>query len=104
MNTIVKFNFYDKFFCTADKCPFTCCKGWDILVDPSTYHKWEESAEASGFLSKHIKRKKVRKETEHYLKMGNHKCCPLLNEKGLCNVVLHYGEDHLPKTCRYFHA
>ena len=102
VNTIVKFDFYDTFFCTADKCSFTCCKGWDIFVDSATYHKWEESAEKSAFLCKRVKRKKVGKEIEYYLKMGNHKCCPLLDEKGLCNIVLDYGEDYLSKTCKVF--
>ena len=33
---------YDKFKCTADKCKFTCCEGWDINIDQNTFSKWKK--------------------------------------------------------------
>lgn len=43
MNKIdtLKISNYDKFKCTADKCKFTCCEGWDISVDDNTYDNWK---------------------------------------------------------------
>ena len=34
--------FYDDFKCSANKCTYTCCTDWEILVDKNTYHKYEE--------------------------------------------------------------
>ena len=37
-------NYYRKFQCTADRCPDTCCAGWQIVIDEETlekYHKYE---------------------------------------------------------------
>ena len=37
-------HYYKKFQCTADKCPDTCCAGWQIVIDEETlekYHKFE---------------------------------------------------------------
>lgn len=37
-------HYYRKFKCTADKCPDTCCAGWQIVIDEETlekYHKFE---------------------------------------------------------------
>ena len=33
--------FYNEFMCIADKCPDSCCKGWDVVVDDETneYYK-----------------------------------------------------------------
>lgn len=43
IENILKIKEYDKFKCTADKCKFTCCTGWDINVDTETYNKWREN-------------------------------------------------------------
>lgn len=34
--TIRKPEYYDEFVCTANKCPFTCCREWKIEVDDET--------------------------------------------------------------------
>ena len=35
-------DYYDKFQCTASKCPMTCCMQWRIAVDDETFHKWDD--------------------------------------------------------------
>ena len=30
---VTKPNYYDKFFCIADKCPDTCCALWQVELD-----------------------------------------------------------------------
>jgi lysine-N-methylase len=95
-------DFYNSFQCTADQCPFTCCRGWDILVDTETLDRWKKNEEQSLQVQKSIKVKKCGKETKHFINMGSQKCCPFLNDKGLCNLVIQSGEDELPKTCRTF--
>lgn len=50
IDNIIKIKGYDKFKCIADKCKFTCCKGWDINVDNNTYNKWKAKEELSYLL------------------------------------------------------
>lgn len=40
---IFKIQNYDYFRCTADKCKFTCCSGWDVNIDNNTYIKWKNN-------------------------------------------------------------
>lgn len=101
MNNIFKIEFYDKFRCIADQCSFTCCEGWDISVDLDIYEKWKSNDELK-ILLKNLKLKKTGKETEYFIKMGLQKCCPFLDGKKLCNIVIKNGEDYMPRTCRIF--
>lgn len=102
MNYTQKAEYYDKFSCIAGRCPFTCCRGWIIAVDPDTYHSWKSKDQPSGYLCRNVITKKSRKETECYIKLGHNAFCPFFNEKGLCNIVINYNEEDQPKTCRVF--
>ena len=102
MNHIFKLEFYEEFSCIADRCSFTCCKGWEVIVDTDTNNKWKSDDKQSGYFCKKVKLKKYIKETEGYIKMGPHMCCPFLDDKGLCNIVINSGEDYLPNTCKMF--
>jgi lysine-N-methylase len=94
--------FYDAFSCIADQCSFTCCEGWKVEVDPDTYNRWNNKEHSSNVLSKKVRIKKHGKETSYYIKMNTDMRCPYLNEKGLCNIVIKFGEDYLSKTCKIF--
>jgi len=102
MNNVLKVEFYDDFSCIADSCSFTCCQGWEIIVDIDTYNKWKSNEMKFGFISKNVKTKKVNKETQYFIKMGNKMHCPFLDEKELCDIVIKYGEDNLSKACSLF--
>jgi len=102
MNNELKVGFYDDFSCIADGCSFTCCQGWEIIVDIDTYDKWKSDDTKFGYISKNIKTKKVGKETQYFIKMGNKMGCPFLDKKGLCDIVIKCGEDYLSKACSLF--
>ena len=36
----VKPHFYDQFQCIADRCPDTCCAGWQIMIDQESLLKY----------------------------------------------------------------
>lgn len=101
MDNTLRVEFYDKFHCIADRCSFTCCVGWDIHIDTNTYDKWKNN-EKIGTSDSKVKIKKSGKETKYFIKMGPQKCCPFLDSKGLCKVVLTSGEEYLPKICDRF--
>lgn len=95
----IKPSFYDNFYCIADKCDFTCCQEWAIGVDDDTLDKWEElvtpnSCGLSGKLCENVE--------DGAIVVNEKKKCPYLNEKGLCEVVLNYGEETLSHTCHTF--
>lgn len=100
MTDIVKTEFYDSFQCIADRCPFTCCQGWEIHVDPETYRKLQDVK--STIYTDGIFLKKQNKKPEYFLKMCFGKYCTFLDDKGLCNIVKEHGDGYLPKTCREF--
>jgi len=102
MNNVRKVGFYDDFSCIADGCSFTCCQGWEIIVDLDTYNKLKSNEMKFGYISKNIKMKKSNNEIQYFIKMGQKMRCPFLDEKGLCDVVIKYGEDYLSKACYLF--
>ena len=100
-NNILKIKGYDKFKCTADKCKFTCCNGWDINVDTNTYNKWKEKSELN-YLLDNVRFIKSNGENSYLIKKETKGVCPLLSDEGLCNIVLNHGEEYLSSTCKSF--
>ncbi|MCF0148827.1 MAG: lysine-N-methylase [Clostridium sp.] len=101
IDNILKIKGYDKFKCTADKCKFTCCKGWDINVDTKTYNKWKEKSELN-YLLDNVKFIKSNGENSYLIKKETKGVCPLLSEEGLCNIVINHGDEYLSTTCKSF--
>ncbi len=93
---------YEKFLCIGGQCPLTCCKGWEITVDPETYDKWKDAFVKTEHVRYTVSKKKSSDKTEYKINMGQVKSCPYFNEDGLCRIVLYNGEDYLPSICRQF--
>ena len=89
---------YDKFKCIADKCEFTCCKGWEINIDNSTYNKWKN--ENLDYLLEKVEVKD--KKEVYFINKENHEDCPFLDKQGLCDIVKNHGEEYLSITCHTF--
>lgn len=101
IDNILKIKGYDKFKCTADKCRFTCCKGWDINVDTSTYNKWKEKDDLN-YLLDNVRFIKSNGENTYLIKKETKGVCPLLSDEGLCNIVINHGEEYLSSACKSF--
>ncbi|WP_291651082.1 flagellin lysine-N-methylase [Clostridium sp.] len=101
IENILKIKGYDKFKCTADKCKFTCCKGWDINVDTKTYNKWREKDDLN-YLLDNVRFIKINGENTYLIKKETKGKCPLLSEEGLCNIVINHGDENLSLTCKNF--
>lgn len=99
---ILKISNYDKFKCTADKCKFTCCEGWDVSIDTDTYNKWKKENDESNNILSNVKIKKCGSETEYFINKETNETCPLLDEQGLCQIVKKHGEEFLSLTCHMF--
>jgi lysine-N-methylase len=99
---ILKISNYDKFKCTADKCRFTCCEGWDVGIDTDTYNKWKRENDKSNHILNNVKMKKYGSKTEYFINKETNEACPLLDKQGLCQIVKSHGEEYLSLTCHMF--
>lgn len=90
-------HYYRRFQCTADKCPDTCCAGWQIVIDEDTlekYHKFEGLF--GNRLSNSIDwRKSVFKQYED-------KRCAFLDENNLCDIYTEAGPEMFCRTCKTY--
>lgn len=92
-------SYFEKFKCIADKCPDSCCKGWDVVVDDETNEYYQS---ASGEFGKKLNRlMKIDCDGDRIFVSQNGRC-PFWNENKLCDIYINLGEGHLCKTCREF--
>ncbi len=82
-------DYYTAFRCSASDCRHSCCKGWEIDIDPVSLERF-----------KRLGIDCVSEEgTPHFiLREGD--ICPHLQEDGLCALICAYGEDVLCDICR----
>ena len=119
----VKPHFYDDFKCIADKCPDTCCAGWQIMIDEESLERyecrksgktgpdkrfteplnealmerWNETgSEEQIRFEERLKKSIDWQEGSFYQNNGR---CAMLNEKNLCDLVIYKGEEWLCNTC-----
>lgn len=89
--------YYDKFTCIADKCPDSCCKAWEIVIDDETYERY---LEINGDIGDRIRKSIITDEDgDRCFKLSDGRC-PFLNEKGLCDIHIELGEELTSKICR----
>ena len=88
---------YHTFQCKADRCENTCCQLWTIDIDEVTAERYHTMTSPLGeSLRQAIT---VDDEGSHFVFSKKQPMCPLLNEQGLCKVVLELGEEGLCDTC-----
>lgn len=92
-------SYFEKFKCIADKCPDSCCKGWDVVVDDETNEYYQSVGGKFG--------EKLKKLTEidcdgDRIFVSQSGRCPFWNDNELCDIYINLGESHLCKTCREF--
>ncbi|WP_282002747.1 flagellin lysine-N-methylase [Veillonella denticariosi] len=88
---------YHTFQCKADKCENTCCQLWTIDIDEATARRYRTM---HGPLGESLRRAiTVDDKGSHFVFTDKEPYCPLLNEQGLCRVVLELGEEGLCETC-----
>lgn len=92
----VKPYYYNDFKCIADKCPDTCCAGWQIVIDEETLDKY--SSEKDEF-SYRLKNSIDWGEGVFHQNNGR---CAMLNDNNLCDLVTAKGEGALCKTCHMY--
>ncbi len=84
-------SYYKDFRCIAGDCRHSCCIGWEIDVDDDTMQVYRNFPD----ILRHID---TSAEPAHF-RLTEEERCPFLNECGLCEIILHYGEDRLCQIC-----
>ncbi|MBR2951109.1 MAG: flagellin lysine-N-methylase [Lachnospiraceae bacterium] len=90
-------HFYDDFVCTADKCPDTCCAGWQIMIDEDTLEKYKN---VKGDFRKRL-HSSIDWEEGCFFQF-NERRCAFLNDRNLCDLYLALGEEGFCDTCRKY--
>lgn len=95
---IVKPSYFDTFRCIADRCPDSCCKEWDVLVDAEKAAFYRA---LPGDLGARLRQVLKDEDGEVYMTIENRRC-PMWRMDGLCRIQAELGEAALCKTCRDF--
>ena len=95
---IIKPAYFDSFHCIASRCPDSCCKEWDVLVDTDKAAFYRG---LPGELGDHLRQVLKDEDGETYMTIENRRC-PMWREDGLCRIQAELGEEALSKTCRDF--
>lgn len=90
--------YFEKFRCAAGACPDTCCKEWDVLVDPETARKYRA---LDGELGDRLRQMLREEDGETVIGMVDGHC-PMWQADGLCQVQRELGEAALCQVCREF--
>ena len=92
-------DYKDRFRCLTGACPDSCCKAWEIVVDPDTvsfYHG------VKGALGEKLRRcLATDAEGDAYFPLENGRC-PFLKPDGLCEIHAVLGEQATSSVCRQF--
>ena len=92
----VKPHYYDDFQCTADRCPDTCCAGWQIVIDEDSLEKYSRERGPFG------NRLYASIDWEEGIFRQRKGRCSFLDEENLCDLYKELGKDALCKTCRMY--
>ncbi len=92
----VKPHYYDNFHCIADRCPDTCCAGWQIVIDEETLEKYSR---VTGPFGNRLYTSIDWREGIFRQKKGR---CSFLNDKNLCDLYKELGEGALCRTCAMY--
>ena len=88
--------YYDNFACIADRCPDTCCAGWQIVIDDISL---ENYGKISGTFGERLQ-KSI--DWEEGIFRQNQRRCAFLNQENLCDLYRELGADSLCDTCRMY--
>jgi lysine-N-methylase len=99
------FKYMSSFSCIGANCEDSCCSGWNVTVDKSTFKKLKNSpnSEVSSDVRKHFK---IQTEsTASYfasIQLDKNGQCPMLDAESMCSIQRKLDHSYLPRTCADF--
>ena len=88
--------FYDDFVCLAQLCRHSCCRGWEIDVDPDTLRRYQAM---EGPLGDELRACLQEDDGTWSFRLTGNEDCPFLRPDGLCRLIMELGEDSLCDIC-----
>ena len=95
MKTVVP-DYYPDFQCKAGRCRHTCCAGWEIDIDEETFEAYKR---IGGDFGKRLSASVSTDGVPHFILQGEDERCLMLNDDGLCDLIIGYGEEALCQIC-----
>ncbi len=95
---VTKPDYFDRFRCLAGDCPDSCCKDWQVQVDPSSARHYRA---LTGILGDDLRSVLREEDGETCLTIREGRC-PMWRRDGLCRIQAELGEKALCETCRQF--
>ena len=90
--------FYSAFSCAMGDCPNTCCKGWRIVFDEETYHRYLNEPGKNG----RRLRSAIKKTDGDVYFRDSVKRCVFYERSGLCSLQRTVGTAYMPQVCRIY--
>ena len=90
--------YYYDFRCIAAACPDSCCKEWEVDVDPESAALYRSLPGALGDRLRQVLQDGTN-GTSMRIESGR---CPMWRQDGLCRIQAELGHDALCQTCRDF--
>ncbi len=89
-------SYYKDFHCIADKCQDSCCIGWEIDIDEDTFAYYKS---VEGSIGERLQKYMTVEDGINSFVLKENGWCPFLNEKKLCDICIHLGEEALSEVC-----
>ncbi len=94
--TLVYPDYYPLFACIAGRCRHSCCIGWEIDLDEESLARYQK---AEGEMGERLRRGIEETEEGAHFRLDEKERCPFLNQEGLCDLILAWGEGGLCQIC-----
>jgi lysine-N-methylase len=92
-------DYYNDFRCIASACPDSCCKEWDVQVDPESALRYRA---LPGPLGDHLRSVLEDVDGETVMRQTPDRRCPMWRQDGLCEIQRNLGEAALCHVCARF--
>lgn len=88
-------DYYKDFQCIANQCKDNCCIGWEIMIDPESYKKYQK---VEGKFHDRLMQG-IDHQNGPAFHLDHCKRCVFLNNENLCDIYIQLGEDALCEIC-----
>ncbi|MEN6414822.1 MAG: flagellin lysine-N-methylase [Veillonellales bacterium] len=104
MRTILQPQYVAKFRCIGPACEDSCCIGWQVPIDKTTYQKYRKCADEklrSQMDDKVTRNRGANMADDNYakVKLNDDNSCPFIDSDRLCAIQRQLGEEWLSLTC-----
>jgi lysine-N-methylase len=103
---LVRPEYAEKFRCIGPSCEDSCCVGWNVDIDKSTFRKYHSISPGPlrVLIDESIVRNSDGSGGENpskfaHIKMLPSTACPFHNGERLCQIQVELGEKYLSRTC-----